>query len=166
MPTAVSSNAPIAQITLTGPTVPLLQASDGSGNCTPANVTLLPSPAASYVTQNGQETLVFTGPGYINYMFADPTIRIVGIVFNSDGAKGSGSRGDNNLPMADFSFVPWGSLPLPGGGCYQGSGIQVCDAFVSSGAPGQYQWKYYVLFQDAAGVLGAIDPSDENDSGN
>ena len=166
MPTAVSSNAPIAEITLTGPTVPLLQASDGSGNCTPANVTLLPSPAASYVTQNAEGTLVFTGPGYINYMFADPTIRIVGIVFNSDGAKGSGSRGDKNLPMADFSFVPWASLPLPGGGFYQGSGIQVCDAFVDSGASREYKWKYYVLFQDGAGVLGAIDHSDEKDSGN
>ena len=151
---------PIALITIPGPTVPLLNTAGGTGNFTPAKIQLYTN-GQSYVTQaavNG--TLVFTQAGNINYMFADATIRPIGIGFKRDGAAG---RGDRNLPLAGMFYLT-GGFTIPGGPGPVGAGLKVYDAYASSGAPGQYVWEYFIIFQDSSGTIGAIDPSDENDN--
>lgn len=163
---------PAAIINITGTVQPI-----SSGQCTPATVILQPLPPGLKYVQQAIPTpkqpsppLQFTGAGPINYVFADPTIRPIGVAFNFDGSA-SGNRGDLNLPLSRIRLQTWDTIPkTDGSGTYSGAGIQVWDAFVDSGTPSsgseeaQYSWNYTIIFQTANGTIGFIDPSDENDN--
>jgi len=158
---ALPTTQATATVTITGTVVDVLTSTDPTpaDRFTQATVALQANPPPG-ITQSADGTLVVTAAIMLNYVFADTTIRPIGIAFEADHIPGGGGSGigNNNMPYADIRLLAASGST--------GATIQVPDLYVSNVVSHGASWEYYLVFQTTTGAIGIIDPEVENDDPN